>query len=115
MYQIVSSAPIQIFTGPCVDAPRTKGVLLPGTIHEVCLRLESDENITYLRLSHRRGWIPDRKVSVNNGSIKIGLVPAVKEYLATDDAMSMSSSTTPGSVMRQKTSAASEETDFEQW
>lgn len=102
MYQIVSSAPIQIFTGPCIDAPRTKAVLLPGTIHEVCLRLESDENITYLRLSHRRGWIPDRKVSVNGGKIKIGLVPAVKEYLATDDAMSMSSSTTPGSVMRRR-------------
>jgi hypothetical protein len=102
LYQIVSSAPIQIFTGPCVDAPRTKGVLLPGTIHEVCLRLESDENIAYLRLSHRRGWIPDRKVAVNGGAVKIGLVPAVKEYVAADDAISMSSSATPGSVMRSR-------------
>lgn len=102
MYQIVSSTPLQIFTGPCADAPRTKAVLLPGTIHEVCLRLTSDENITYLRLSHRRGWIPDRKVSINGGALKIGLAPAVKEYAAVDDNVSMTSSTTPSSVMRRR-------------
>ena len=102
LYQIVSSTPIQIFTGPCMDAPRTKAVLLPGTIHEVCLRLSPDTNITYLRLSHRRGWILDRKVSVSGDSIKIGLVLAVKEYVATDDTMSMTSSATPGSMMRRR-------------
>ena len=102
MYQIVSSAPLQIFTGPCADAPRTKAVLLPGTIHEVCLRLTSDENITYLRLSHRRGWIPDRKVSMNGGALKIGLTPAVKEYVPVDDSISMTSGATPSSLMRRR-------------
>jgi len=114
IYQIVASTPIPILTGPCVDAPKTKAMLLPGTVNEVCLRLYSDDrHVVFLRLSHRRGWIADRKVSYLGGSIRIGAVPAVKEITLltngeTDDstisALSITSSSfsTAGSLARKR-------------
>lgn len=80
LYKIVSSSPLPILTGPCIDAPRTRAMLLPGTVHEVCLKLTTeDSDVCFLRLSHRRGWITDRMVTSLGGLSKIGAIPAVKE------------------------------------
>eukprot|EP00934_Nitzschia_sp_Nitz4_P006715 Nitzschia sp. Nitz4//scaffold29_size155292//11068//14277//NITZ4_002634-RA/size155292-processed-gene-0.237-mRNA-1//1//CDS//3329546376//6705//frame0 len=59
LYRVVASSPLPIFTGPCDDAPKTKGMLVPGTVHEVCLRI-IQSSVCYLRLSRRRGWVADR-------------------------------------------------------
>jgi hypothetical protein len=41
-YRFASSHPMVILTGPCADAPRTKGWVLPGTIQEmISLRMGS--------------------------------------------------------------------------
>ena len=80
VYQIIASTPIPILTGPCVDAPKTKAMLLPGTLHHVCLRILPENNdVVFLRLSHRRGWIPDRKLFFKGGKLQIGANSAVKE------------------------------------
>lgn len=112
LYQIVSSTPLPILTGPSLDAPRTRAMLLPGTVHEVCLRLFADgEAVGYLRLSHRKGWITDRQVSVQANGTKIGGIPAVKELSQAPSATgddssnsvpSMTSTSTPGSVARNR-------------
>lgn len=88
LFQIVSSAPLVILTGPCIDAPRTRAMLLPGTVHEVCLKMTTDEyhDLQFLRLSHRRGWITDRRVTALNGVVKIGAVPCAKEVTDSIDA-----------------------------
>jgi hypothetical protein len=85
LYQITSSTPLPILTGPCLDAPKTKAMALPGTTHEVSLRVSLDkedkEAIHFLRLLHRRGWIADRKVSRlggGNGNSDVSLL-VVKE------------------------------------
>ena len=60
MYRAISSTPLTILTGPCLDAPKSKGMLIPGTIHEVCLRItqvEEGKQLTFLRLTRRRGWV----------------------------------------------------------
>eukprot|EP00536_Pseudo-nitzschia_multiseries_P000558 jgi/Psemu1/249682/estExt_Genewise1Plus.C_70052 len=66
LYRVISSTPITILTGPSIDAPTTKAMLIPGSIHEVCLRVtippvENQSNFTFLRLTRRRGWILDGK------------------------------------------------------
>ena len=73
MYRVISSTPLTILTGPCIDAPKSKGILIPGTIHEVCLRvigieegtqsnrMDSNTGITFLRLTRRRGWVVSGK------------------------------------------------------
>ena len=63
LYKVVSTAPLPILSGPSVDAPKTKALVLPGSIHDVSLRvtLELEHgNVSFLRLCHRRGWIADR-------------------------------------------------------
>lgn len=71
-YKVTSSSPLPIITGPCADAPVTRSVALPGTVHEISLRMGSlmldsldsnglENGIIYLRLSHRKGWIADRR------------------------------------------------------
>lgn len=111
LYQVVSATPIPIFAGPCMDAPRTQAVLVPGTIHEVCLRFSNeDSSLTFLRLSHRRGWIPDRKVAYDvnpksaiGGSMRVGSVPAVKEILASSENENMTmTASSIGSVIRRR-------------
>jgi hypothetical protein len=85
LYQIMSSTPLPILTGPSFDAPKTKAMLLPGTKHEVSLRVSLDpdgDGIYFLRLSHRRGWIADRKISRAASGRKIHSVPVVKEIIA---------------------------------
>ena len=72
-YRVVSSRPIPILVGPAVDAPSTRAVLLPNTVHDVCLRIllrhsASDINVLFLRLSQRKGWICDRVLIHSHGS-----------------------------------------------
>ena len=73
-YQVCSNIPIPILAGPCEDAPVTKAMVLPGTIHQISLKFKSEshssvlasekdlEAPTFLRLSHRRGWLPMHKI-----------------------------------------------------
>jgi hypothetical protein len=85
-YKIMSSTPLPILTGPSIDAPRTKASLLPGTVQEISLRVSMDpdgEGIWFLRLSHRRGWIADRKVCTKGGNTTTS-VPVVKEIMTND-------------------------------
>jgi len=78
-YRVTSKSPLPILTGPCADAPVTRALALPGTMFEVSLRMgtvrysngggdsrsgggyEFEDGVVYLRLSHRRGWIADRR------------------------------------------------------
>jgi hypothetical protein len=84
LFKIVSASPLPILTGPCVDAPKTRAMLLPGTVHEVCLKLITDDcDVCFLRLSHHRGWITDRMITSFGDLIKIGAVPAAKEITET--------------------------------
>jgi hypothetical protein len=109
LFKIVSSSPLPIMTGPCVDAPKTRAMLLPGTVHEVCLKLTTDDcDVCFLRLSHRRGWITDRMITSIGGLIKIGAVPAAKDITETigDDVtishMSSVSIASTGSSVRRR-------------
>ena len=77
LYRVVSSTPLPILTGPSLDAPKIKAMALPGTVHEVSLRLcirqdtnassrqntdnDEDSSIWFLRLSHRRGWVAQER------------------------------------------------------
>ena len=65
LYRVCSSTPIPILVGPAVDAPKTRAMLMPNTVHEVCLRVllrhsASDISVLFLRLNQRKGWIYDR-------------------------------------------------------
>ena len=114
IYQIVASTPVPILTGPCVDAPKTKATLLPGTLHHVCLRIfPENDNVVFLRLSHRRGWITDRKLFFKGDKLQIGDVLAVKEIthlanVVTNDgtvsvlSLTASSVSTSGSATRRR-------------
>mmetsp|Transcript_29408 Transcript_29408/g.70956 ORF Transcript_29408/g.70956 Transcript_29408/m.70956 type:complete len:1264 (-) Transcript_29408:35-3826(-) len=70
LYRVVSSTPLLILTGPCEDAPKTKGILIPGSVHEVCLEVGSDDDggrrRTFLRLTRRRGWVLSGKWSMTS-------------------------------------------------
>ena len=89
LYRVVSSTPLPIIAGPCDDAPRTgQAVVMPGTVHQISLRLKcnSESNLTaidatdgvvYLRLSHRRGWLADRRIGDGVGRIVMAEVISV--------------------------------------
>ena len=58
LYQITSRAPVSISTSLYLNVPIIRGILLHGTIDNLCLKLhEEKEDVNFLRLSHRRGWI----------------------------------------------------------
>jgi len=87
LYRIVSPAPVPIFTASCSHAPVTKAVLLPGSTHKICLELQQEDH-TFLRLSHRRGWICEQKVSLaSNGTVTIGSSKAVQHVLSDQSMM----------------------------
>ena len=100
-YRVVSSTPLPIYAGPSVDAPRIKAMALPGTIHDVSLRLRFDDRSTgitredkndaqdvwFLRLSHRRGWVLDKKKVRKDMSER--WVRVMKEILNSDDGVSV--------------------------
>jgi hypothetical protein len=109
VYSIASSTPLPIITGPSLDAPKTKAMLLPGTVHEVCLKMKlPDTAVTFLRLSHRRGWITDRRVASVGGTVKVGSIPAAVEVTHSNtidnEELSVASRTTSatGSLARRR-------------
>ncbi len=65
LYKVISSTPLPVYTGPSLDAPTTKVMLVPGTVHEVCLRVV-ESSVCYLRLTRRRGWVADRRTDPKN-------------------------------------------------
>jgi hypothetical protein len=111
LYRVVSSTPLPIFTGPCADAPKTKGMLIPGTVHEVCLRMhETHPQMCYLRLARRRGWVADRRLPSRNGnkSSPLSVMKEVTDEDATDEcnvsvfSTAASSVATPVSAARRR-------------
>lgn len=64
-FRVISTSPVPILTGPSLDSPKTRAVLLPSSVHEVSLKfsVESHPGVTFLRLSYRRGWIADRQLA----------------------------------------------------
>ncbi len=82
LYCVRASSPVKVISGPFPDAPPTRCSLLPGSIHEVSLRVSvplpnqsSDDRdsdilvddadageVQFLRLSQRRGWVADRRI-----------------------------------------------------
>jgi len=96
LYRVISSTPLTILTGPSIDAPKTKAILIPGTIHEVCLRVtipqkgkqpNTNDSITstFLRLTRRLGWVVNGKRISRKGGFDDGndsdssWVPLMKE------------------------------------
>lgn len=68
-YRICSSSPVCVLAGPAADAPTTKAMLLPNSVHNVCLKVQhSGSEAIFLRLSHCRGWICDRLLGVQKVS-----------------------------------------------
>ena len=108
VYRVVSSTPLPILTGPCIDAPKTKAMLLPGTCHDVCLKMWG-EGVVFLRLTRRRGWITDRKYAIGSeGAVKLSTVASVQEVVNTntDDstisALSINSVPSPGTLVKRR-------------
>jgi len=121
MYKVICSTPVPILTGPCLDAPPTKGILIPGSVHEVCLRVvqQKEENqkentlISFLRLKRRRGWVADRKIipmsssahnnnNNNNDSGGRSWIPLMKEISneeVDECGLSVTSRGTSGTIM----------------
>jgi hypothetical protein len=94
-YRVNASSPVTVLSGPSLDAPPIRCALLPGTIHEVSLRIlistssrhhnndnntEADDDddtlgddgdaevIQYLRLGRRKGWVADRNIETLGGN-----------------------------------------------
>ena len=92
-YRVNASSPVTVLSGPSLDAPPLRCALLPGTIHEVSLRMiisttsgsHGDDNtafnegdtlgedgdtevIQFLRLGRRKGWVADRVISTSDGN-----------------------------------------------
>ena len=77
-YKVISSTPLPIMTGPCPEAPKVgRAVVMPGSVHQVSLRIQSDSvegtsgakgspRSMFLRLSHRRGWLADRRTGAGS-------------------------------------------------
>jgi len=71
-YKIISTTPLPILSGPSLDAPLSKAMVLPGTIHEVSFRIQVDDSNTcnneqdpgvwFLRLGRRKGFIASCRI-----------------------------------------------------
>lgn len=100
-YRVNASSPVTVLSGPSLDAPPIRCALLPGTIHEVSLRISiptssgqqhhhhHDDNATnddekdtlgddgdaeviqFLRLGRRKGWVADRRIDDDGNSNKL--------------------------------------------
>jgi len=94
-YRVNASSPVTVLSGPSLDAPPIRCALLPGTIHEVSLRViipttssghhannennDADDDdtlgddgdaevIQFLRLGRRKGWVADRSIETLDGN-----------------------------------------------
>ena len=93
MYRVVSGAPVPVLSGPSVDSVGLGMALLPGTVHEVSLRisvplspqLDDDGDrvsetlvddadageVLFLRLGQRRGWVADRRIDATDSKLRV--------------------------------------------
>ena len=95
MYRVVSGAPVSILSGPSVDSVGLGMALLPGTVHEVSLRIsvplspqpDDDDDgdrasetlvdaadageVRFLRLGQRRGWVADRRIDATDSKLRV--------------------------------------------
>ncbi len=95
-YRVNASSPVTVLSGPSLDAPPIRCALLPGTVHEVSLRIliptsglhdndnaaaadDDDDDDTlgddgdaefvqFLRLGRRKGWVADRTIDTLDGN-----------------------------------------------
>lgn len=90
VYRVRATSPVRVLSGPHFHAPSMRFALLPGTVHDVSFRVSlpvsdsiSDNEaadilvddadageVKFLRLSHRRGWVADRRVEDVDGDSK---------------------------------------------
>jgi hypothetical protein len=91
-YRVISSTPLPVYAGPSLDAPTTKGMLVPGTVHEVCLRVVGS-NVCYLRLTRRRGWVADRRKLPNQSAQDLSGTIVMKDVTHQDSLSEYNSST----------------------
>eukprot|EP00980_Cylindrotheca_fusiformis_P020725 scaffold7738_cov133-Cylindrotheca_fusiformis.AAC.34 len=111
-YRVVSSTPLPILTGPSLDAPTTKAMLVPGSVIDVCLRMRGTElSVCFLRLTQRRGWIADQRMSTKqtgDSRLTVVLKDVTGEESADDSSVSTASCSassrvaTPISAARRK-------------
>jgi hypothetical protein len=95
VYRVVSGAPVSILSGPSVDSVGLGMALLPGTVHEVSLRIsvplspqpDDDDDgdrasetlvddadageVRFLRLGQRRGWVADRRIDATDSKLRV--------------------------------------------
>lgn len=121
-YKIVSTTPLPILSGPSTDAPLSKAMVLPGTVHEVSFRIHiaeanrdgvkgnGESDIWFLRLGRRQGYIASRRIgrvrnqSSSRGELVVkdvteeinasGLEPIHSNYV--DDAATTTTTSTSG-------------------
>eukprot|EP00804_Cyclotella_cryptica_P012156 CCRYP_009861-RA/>CCRYP_009861-RA protein AED:0.05 eAED:0.03 QI:0/0/0/1/1/1/6/0/1150 len=90
VYRVRATSPVRVLSGPDFHAPSMRFALLPGTVHDISFRVSlpvsdpiSDNDasdilvddadageVKFLRLSHRRGWVADRRVEDVDGDSK---------------------------------------------
>ena len=126
-YKVVSSTPLPILSGPSVDAPLSKAMVLPGTVHEVSFRIQidgdgDDSDVWFLRLGRRKGYIAScrirgRPTSKNRGNELLvkdvtedinasGIQPA-QSGNDNDDATNTTATTTSGGNHSKNTASTS--------
>jgi hypothetical protein len=91
IYRVIASSPVPVLSGPSIDAIGLGMGLLPGTVHEVSLRIsvplsavkDNDDNtntlvddadaseVQFLRLARRRGWVADRTVEAIDQKLRV--------------------------------------------
>jgi len=115
LYRVSATSPVSVLSGPSTDAMSLGMGLLPGTIHEVSLRISipndscvnndgghvNDDSIMlvddadageiqFLRLGQRRGWIADRRIDVvEDDKLRVSYLvqDVTHEHNATHDAI----------------------------
>lgn len=121
-YKVVSPTPLPILTGPAWDSPKTKAMVLPGTLHEVSRRVApsgTGAEVCFLKLSHRRGWIATHRRGRPQAVVKemtttvateeddVGSLYSARSVLTDDNqsvlsSVAVSSSATPSAVARRR-------------
>jgi hypothetical protein len=106
-YRVISTTPIPLLTGPDRNAPKTNAVLLPGTVHDISIRVHhfieklpnSDHTEgLFLRLKFRRGWIADRRIHLSSAVAVVQEVVDIESHQSVDESSTTSSSVLSGTV-----------------
>ena len=111
-YKVVSTTPLPIVTGPSLDAPPTKAMVLPGSIHEISFRMQISESngksVWFLRLGRRKGYIADRRLgpsrpSGDTNNLSESLVKDITELYQRENATEASDLNTNYSTLSEGT------------